>query len=108
MAEGILDVEDSSFDAEVLKADKPVLVDFWAPWCGPCVAMAPVLEELAVSYADKLKIVKFNVDDNPLTPSNFEIRSIPTLILFKDGNVADQIIGRVAKTALEESINKIL
>ncbi|MCK5783293.1 MAG: thioredoxin [Desulfobacterales bacterium] len=108
MAKGIIDIEDSSFEAEVLQAVTPVLVDFWAPWCGPCRAMAPILEELAETYGNKIKIAKCNVDDNPVTPGKFEIRSIPTLIFFKNGDVAEQIIGIVAKSKLEESINTIL
>jgi len=108
MAEGIIEIDDSSFDADVLNSDMPVIVDFWAPWCGPCRAIAPLLEELAVSFKDKIKIVKCNVDDNPLTPGKFEIRSIPTLIFFKDGKVFEQIVGMVAKAKLEETIQKML
>ncbi|MFO7557563.1 MAG: thioredoxin [Desulfobacterales bacterium] len=108
MAEGIFEIDDSTFDTEVLNAGKPVLVDFWAPWCGPCRAIAPLLEELAGTLGDKIKIVKCNVDDNPVTPGKFEIRSIPTLIFFKDGKVFEQIVGMVAKAKLEETINKML
>ena len=108
MAENLLEIDDSSFDADVLNSDMPVIVDFWAPWCGPCRAIAPLLEELAVSFKDKIKIVKCNVDDNPLTPGKFEIRSIPTLIFFKDGKVFEQIVGMVAKAKLEETIQKML
>ncbi|MCF8028790.1 MAG: thioredoxin [Desulfobacteraceae bacterium] len=105
MAEAIKEISDDTFDQEVLKADQPVLVDFWAPWCGPCKAIAPVLEELSKSYEGKLKIVKCNVDDNPATPSNYGIRAIPTLILFKDGEKKEQIVGMVQKAKLEEAIN---
>ncbi len=108
MAEGIFEINDSNFDTEVLNSGKPVLVDFWAPWCGPCRAIAPLLEELAGTLGDKIKIVKCNVDDNPVTPGKFEIRSIPTLIFFKDGKVFEQIVGMVAKAKLEETINKML
>jgi thioredoxin 1 len=108
MAEGILEVEDSSFDSEVLQSDKPVLVDFWAPWCGPCKAIGPVVEELANHFGEKIKFAKCNVDDNPVTPGKYGIKAIPTLIFFKGGNVVDQITGMVAKSRLEESINNLL
>ncbi len=108
MAEGILEVEDNSFESEVLKADLPVMVDFWAPWCGPCKALSPVIEELAATYGDKVKFTKCNVDDNPVTPGNYGIRSIPTLIFFKDGEISEQIVGAVAKSKLEGAISKIL
>ena len=108
MAEGILEIDDSIFDAEVLESDKPVLIDFWAPWCGPCIAISPMVEQLAGEFGDKVKFVKCNVDDNPSSPGKYGIRSIPTLMFFKDGNVVDQVIGIVAKSKLEEVINKIL
>ena len=108
MAESVLEIDDSVFDAEVLKSDKPVLIDFWAPWCGPCRAISPLVEELAGEFGDKIKFVKCNVDDNPITPGKYGIRSIPTLMFFKDGNVVDQVIGIVARSKLEEVINKIL
>jgi thioredoxin 1 len=91
----------------VLQSEKPVLVDFWAPWCGPCRAIAPLVEELASSYGDKVKFTKCNVDDNPATPVKYGIKSIPTLIFFKEGKVVDKIIGMVAKSKLEEMIGKI-
>lgn len=108
MAEGILEIDDGNFDTEVLQSEKPVLVDFWAPWCGPCKAIGPLVEELASTYGDQVKFAKCNVDDNPVTPGKYGIRAIPTLIFFKDGNVADQITGMVAKSKLEESISNIL
>lgn len=108
MAEGVLEIDDSSFDNEVLKADKPVLVDFWAPWCGPCKAIGPIIEELAGTLSDKIKFTRCNVDDNPVTPSKYGIRSIPTLIFYKEGNVVEQVIGIVTKSKLEETINSIL
>ncbi|MDL1985263.1 MAG: thioredoxin [Deltaproteobacteria bacterium] len=108
MAEDILEIDDITFDAEVLKSDKPVLIDFWAPWCGPCRAISPLVEQLADEFGDKIKFVKCNVDDNPISPGKYGIRSIPTLMFFKDGNVVDQVIGIVAKSKLEEVINKIL
>lgn len=108
MAEGIVEIDDSSFDTEVIQSDIPVLVDFWAPWCGPCKAIAPMVEELAGSYGDRVKFAKCNVDDNPVTPGKFGIRAIPTLIFFKEGNVVDQITGMVAKSKLEESLGKLV
>ena len=108
MAEGIFEVDDSGFDQEVLQADKPALVDFWAPWCGPCKAIGPVIEELAGAFSDKLKFFKCNVDSNPVTPGKYGIRAIPTLIFFKEGQVVEQITGIVAKAKLEEALNKII
>jgi thioredoxin 1 len=99
-------VTDATFDAQVLKSAQPVLVDFWAPWCGPCRAIGPVIEELAGEYAGKLTIIKMNVDENPATPAKYGIRAIPTLILFKQGEVLEQITGAVSKanivTVLEQ------
>ena len=108
MSEGILEVSDSSFDAEVMQSAKPVLVDFWAPWCGPCKAIGPIIEELAGEFGDKVKFAKCNVDDNPVSPGKFGIKAIPTLIFFKQGKIVDQITGMVAKSKLEKSINSIL
>jgi thioredoxin 1 len=108
MAEGILEVEDGSFDEEILKSDKPVLVDFWAPWCGPCKAIGPIVEELSQAFGSQVKFAKCNVDHNPVTPSKYGIKAIPTLIFFKDGSVVEQITGMVAKSKLEEAINKVL
>ncbi len=108
MSEGILEVSDSSFEAEVIESEKPVLVDFWAPWCGPCKAIGPIVEELAGEFGDKVKFAKCNVDDNPVSPGKFGIKAIPTLIFFKQGKIVDQITGMVAKSKLEKSINSIL
>jgi len=104
MAKGIIEIGDSSFDSEVLQAEKPVLVDFWAPWCGPCRAIAPIVEELAETFGDTVKFTKCNVDENPVTPTKYGIKSIPTLIFFKDGKVMDKIVGILAKSRLEEMI----
>jgi len=108
MAEGILEIDDGSFNTEIMQSDKPALVDFWAPWCGPCKAIGPVIENLAGIFGDQVKFAKCNVDHNPVTPGKFGIKAIPTLILFKDGQVVDQITGMVAKTKLEEAIQKVL
>jgi len=109
MAEvNVLEVSDSSFETDILKSDKPALVDFWAAWCGPCRAIAPVVKELAEKYADRLKVAKMNVDENPATPSKYGIRAIPTLLFFKDGKLADQITGAVSKNIIESGIKKIL
>jgi thioredoxin 1 len=107
MAKDILEVGDSSFESEVLKSDKPVLVDFWAPWCGPCRAIGPIVEELAKDFGDKVKFTKCNVDENPTTPTKYGIKSIPTLIFFKDGEIQDKVIGIVAKSRLEEMISSV-
>ncbi len=107
MAQGIMDIDDSSFEAEVVKSEKPAVVDFWAPWCGPCKAITPVLEDLAGTYGEQIKFTKCNVDDNPVTPGKFGIKAIPTLIFFKDGEVVDQITGMVAKSKLEDTIKNL-
>ena len=105
MSENILEITDDSFEAEVLKADIPVLVDFWAPWCGPCRAIAPIMETLADIYDGKIKFAKCNVDNNPVTPSKFNISSIPTMIFFQNGEVyKDAIVGLVPRETLEATI----
>ncbi len=104
----VLQVTDNDFEQEILKASMPALVDFWAAWCGPCRAIAPVIEELAKDYAGKVKIAKMNVDENAKTPVKYGIRAIPTLILFKNGAVVDQITGAVSKTQIENAIKKML
>jgi len=108
MAKHVVEINDSSFETEVIQNEKPVLVDFWAPWCGPCKAIGPLIEDLAGSFGDKVKFAKCNVDDNPMTPSKFGIKAIPTLIFFKDGKVHEQIIGIVAKSKLEEVLNTLV
>lgn len=99
-------VTDGNFDQEVLKSSIPVLVDFWAPWCGPCRAMGPIIDELATEFEGKVKICKMNVDENSASPSKFGIRAIPTLILFKDGEVVDQTTGAVSKSSIKDMIAK--
>jgi thioredoxin 1 len=100
MSEQIKYVSDASFEADVLKSDKPVLVDFWAEWCGPCKMIAPILDEVSKDYSDKVQIAKINVDENQGVPAKFGIRGIPTLILFKNGAVAAQKVGALSKSQL--------
>jgi thioredoxin 1 len=104
----LIHVTDAEFESQVLKADKPVLVDFWASWCGPCLAIAPVVEELAGEYDGKVMVAKMDVDKSPATPGKYGIRAIPTLIIFKDGQVVEQITGAVGKAVIESAINKAL
>lgn len=101
-------VTDAEFSASVLETDTPVLVDFWADWCGPCKMIAPVVEELAEEYDGKFLFTKIDVDANPQTAMQFGIRSIPTLLLFKDGKVAEQVVGAVPKAVLKKKIDKVL
>lgn len=107
-SDNVLEFTDDNFDSEVINSDKPVLVDFWATWCAPCKAIAPTIDALADSFNGKVKIGKVNVDDNPGIPGQFGVRGIPTLILFKDGKVVDQLVGAIPKNQLEELINKAL
>jgi len=104
----LVHVTDESFEGEVLKSDLPALVDFWAEWCGPCRAIAPVVEELASEYTGKIKMAKMNVDENPKTPGQYGIRAIPTLILFNQGQVAEQITGAVSKGHIAAALDKVL
>lgn len=105
MSEHTVKVTDDSFDQEVLSSDTPVLVDYWAEWCGPCKMIAPVLDELADEYDGKLKVAKLNIDENPNTPPKYGIRGIPTLMLFKNGEIADTKVGSLSKTQLSEFLN---
>jgi len=107
-SENIANVTDASFENDVLKSKEPVLIDFWAPWCGPCRAIAPVVEQLAKEYEGKVKMVKVNIDDNPRVPTQYDVRSIPTLLLFKDGKVLGQIVGAVPRPKIEELVKKAL
>lgn len=97
-------ITDATFDSVVTQSSQPVLVDFWAPWCGPCRAVGPIVDELAKEYEGKVRIVKLNVDDNPATPTKFGIRAIPTLMIFKNGEMVEQITGAVTKASLQETL----
>ncbi|SVA94868.1 uncharacterized protein METZ01_LOCUS147722 [marine metagenome] len=100
MAEHIVHISDESFEEEVLQSERPVLIDYWAEWCGPCKMIAPVLDEIATEYSDRLKVVKLNIDDNPQTPPKYGIRGIPTLMVFKNGQVEATKVGAVSKAQL--------
>ncbi len=108
MSANIIHTSDATFDEEVLKADVPVLVDYWAEWCGPCKMIAPVLDEVATEYGDKLRVAKLNIDDNPETPPKYGIRGIPTLMLFKNGNVEATKVGALSKSQLTAFIDSNL
>jgi thioredoxin 1 len=104
----VLAVSDATFDQEVLNSEQPVLVDFWAAWCGPCKAIAPIVDGIAATYAGKLKVTKVNVDENGATPSRYGIRGIPALLFFKGGKVADQVVGYVAQDVIDEKVKRLL
>jgi thioredoxin 1 len=104
----IFEVTDDSFDAEIMNGELPAVVDFWAEWCGPCKMIGPVIEELASAYKGKIKIAKMDVDKNQKTPARFGIRNIPTLILFKGGEVVNTIVGAQSKKSLEEEMKKLI
>ncbi|MGC2324440.1 MAG: thioredoxin [Terriglobales bacterium] len=105
-ANGILELTDESFDRDVLKSEQPVMVDFWAAWCGPCKALAPIVEEVATAYGGKVKVAKMDVDRNVATPQRYGIRGIPTLLIFKDGKVQEQIVGYVPKETIQKALDK--
>ncbi|MEW5723267.1 MAG: thioredoxin [Thermodesulfobacteriota bacterium] len=106
--DNLLHVGDGDFETSVLKSDLPVLVDFWAAWCGPCQAIGPTIEELADEYAGRIKVAKLNVDENQKTPGRYGIRAIPTLMVFKGGQVAEQITGAVGKSQIVQALEKVL
>ncbi len=108
MSKDIFEIDDDSFNTQVLQSDKPVLVDFWAPWCGPCMAIGPAVETLAETYGDRFRFAKCNVDQNPGIPEKYGIRAIPTLIFFNQGQVVDKITGAVGLTVLEDTVKKVL
>ena len=106
--QSIVELRDIDFDQEVLKSEQPVLVDFWAAWCGPCKALAPAVDEVATQYAGKVKVAKMDVDRNQATPMRYGIRGIPALLLFKGGKVVDQIVGYVPKETIERSLARVI
>ena len=108
MSGNIVHASDDNFESEVMNADRPVLVDYWAEWCGPCKMIAPILDEVADSYGDRLKVVKLNIDENPETPPKYGIRGIPTLMLFKNGNVEATKVGALSKSQLTAFIDSNL
>ena len=108
MSENVIEFSDQSFGADVLEADTPVLVDFWAIWCGPCKAIAPIMDEIANDYSNKVKVGKVDVDNNNQIAMKYGIRSIPTLLLFNNGEVVDQVIGNVGKDSIESMLSKVL
>ncbi|OGQ83667.1 MAG: thioredoxin [Deltaproteobacteria bacterium RIFOXYA12_FULL_58_15] len=108
MSEGILTATDSEFQTQVLDAEQPTLVDFWAEWCAPCRALTPVVEEIAADYQGRLQVAKMNIDEHPQVPTQYAVRAIPTLLLFKEGKVVDQLVGLVTKARLEEMITRHL
>ena len=108
MAGNVHEVTDANFQTEVLDAAIPVLVDFWAPWCGPCKSIAPVLEEIATEFSGKLKVVKVNVDSNPRTPTQYGVKGIPNLVFFKAGKAVEQVVGAVPKEQILGAISKLI
>lgn len=108
MSAGIVEVTDGEFETQVLKHSQPTLVDFWAEWCAPCRALAPVVEEIATDYSGRLQVAKMNIEEHPATPGKYAVQAIPTLLLFKNGEVVDQLVGLVSRSKLSEMIDKHL
>jgi thioredoxin 1 len=108
MSQNVVEITDANFDTEILKSPTPALIDFWAPWCAPCRAIAPTVEQLAGEFKGRIKFGKLNVDDHPGVPQRYDIRSIPTLLLFKNGDVVGQLVGSAAKAKIEEQLRKAL
>ena len=108
MGDLLQEISDQDFDNIVLQSDVPVLVDFWAPWCGPCKAIGPMIDQLAQAYEGRIRVTKVNVDDNTATPARFGIKSVPTIMFFKNGTLFDQLAGMVARPALEKAVEKLL
>jgi thioredoxin 1 len=108
MGDGIIHVSDSTFEEQVLNSRNPVLVDYWAAWCGPCKMIAPILDEIADEYTDKLTVAKINIDDNQLTPQKYAVRGIPTLMIFKDGEIAGTKVGAMSKSQLSAFIDSVI
>lgn len=105
-SESVLEITDGNFDQVVLKSDQPILIDFWAAWCGPCKALGPVVDEVAAAYQGKVRVGKMNVDTSPITPQRYGVRGIPTLLIFKNGQVQEQIVGYVGRDVIEKALNK--
>ena len=103
-----VEVTDATFEADVINSDRPVILDFWAEWCGPCRAISPILEQLAEDHGDKLKVLKMNIDDNPQTPGKYGVRAIPTVLAFQNGEVVEQVTGARPKAAFEEMAQKLV
>ncbi len=108
MSKNVVEITDSNFEQEVLKSNIPVLIDFWAPWCGPCRVIAPIIDEIANEFSGKVKVGKLNVDNNPQSPANYQVRGIPNLMIFKNGELQEQIVGAVAKQEILNAIKKTL